>query len=593
MDYKKLQEENERRRAAIRGGIEDAKEIRRRLTDKKRFGDDFEFWAERCVKIRHKLTGRLIPFRLNRAQKHLLQEMEEMRRGGKPIRVILLKSRQWGGSTLIQIYMAWIQIVHRENWHSLICAHVKDTAATIRGMYSRLLADYPKIYLGGKTAPEFKGFERSQNTRELTGRKCRVTIGSAESQDSSRGNDFSMAHLSEVAFWRTGPSHSPIDMMRAVTSGIPMEPYTLIAIESTANGVGNYFHNEWLRAESGRSGYKAVFVPWYMAEFNEMEVDDVEELWESLNEYERELWMHHEVTLEQLKWYHHKRLEYPSHEVMKAEYPTTPVEAFTNTGNNVFSMGDIERLRSGVEMPAERGVIRGNSETGPESMKNVRFVSGIGGRGGETLVWRRPEAGRGYVVAVDVGGRSERSDWSVIAVISRRDGERLPEVVAQWRGHLDHDLIAWKAAAMATYYNRATLVVESNTLESEVGQADENDGAYLLQQLNHCYRNLYRRRAEDMVIERPSMRVGFHTNRRTKQMIINHLISIVREGSYIEHDGAALNEYATYERKANGSLGARNGCHDDLLMTRAIGLYVADTSPWLDGPDRLASLRRG
>ena len=76
-------------------------------------------------------------------------------------------------------------------------------------------------------------------------------------------------------------------------------------------------------------------------------------------------------------------------------------------------------------------------------------------------------------------------------------------------------------------------------------------------------------------------------------MIINHLISIVREGSYIEHDGAALNEYATYERKANGSLGARNGCHDDLLMTRAIGLYVADTSPWLDGPDRLASLRRG
>ena len=216
MDYKKLQEENERRRASIRGGIEDAKEIRRRLTDKKRFGDDFEFWAERCVKIRHKLTGRLIPFRLNRAQKHLLQEMEEMRRGGKPIRVILLKSRQWGGSTLIQIYMAWIQIVHRENWHSLICAHVKDTAATIRGMYSRLLADYPKIYLGGKAAPEFKGFERSQNTRELTGRKCRVTIGSAESQDSSRGNDFSMAHLSEVAFWRTGPSHSPIDMMRAV-----------------------------------------------------------------------------------------------------------------------------------------------------------------------------------------------------------------------------------------------------------------------------------------------------------------------------------------------------------------------------------------
>ncbi|MCH5245376.1 MAG: hypothetical protein J1E84_02845 [Muribaculaceae bacterium] len=594
MELKELIKENERRRAAIEAQRRrEIAPVRRRKEDSRRFSQDFEFWAERCVKIRHKLTGKMVSFRLNRAQKNLLEVMEEMRLKGEPIRVILLKSRQWGGSTLIQIYMAWIQMIHRENWHSLVCAHVKDTAATIRGMYSRMLEDYPKVYVGsGKAAPQFKCYERSHNTRVLSGRNCRVTISSAESQDSVRGNDFSMAHLSEVAFWRSGTARTPMDMMRAVTSGIPMEPYTLIAIESTANGAGNYFHSEWLRAEGGRSAYRAVFVPWYMAEFNELAVNDAGELWDSLDEYERRLWREHEITLEQLNWYHHKRMESPSHEVMKAEYPTTPQEAFVNTGNNVFGINDIDRLRLGVVPPLLRGNIEGDCITGRGSMENVRFKEAPSCSSGETHVWQLPEPGRHYVAAVDVGGRWEGSDYSVIAVFSRREDDRQPELVAQWRGHLDHDLMAWKAAAMATFYNRALLIVESNTLESEVGLTEENDGAYLLQQLNHSYLHLYRRRVEDAVVSRPVMRVGFHTNRRTKQMIINHLISIVRDGEYIEHDEEALNELSTYERKRTGAYGARSGCHDDLLMTRAIALFVMDTEPSPGDGELLEGLKR-
>jgi len=60
-----------------------------------------------------------------------------MRTAGKPIRLILLKARQWGGSTLVQIYMAWIQLVHCRNWNSVICAHLKESAANIKGMYSK------------------------------------------------------------------------------------------------------------------------------------------------------------------------------------------------------------------------------------------------------------------------------------------------------------------------------------------------------------------------------------------------------------------------------------------------------------------------
>lgn len=92
------------------------------VSNRARMRHDFAFWCRTCVQIRDKQTGTYVPFVLNRPQRKALAAMEEQRRKGEPIRIIMLKARQWGGSTLIQMYMAWIQIMHRENWHSFICA---------------------------------------------------------------------------------------------------------------------------------------------------------------------------------------------------------------------------------------------------------------------------------------------------------------------------------------------------------------------------------------------------------------------------------------------------------------------------------------
>ena len=135
-----------------------------------RLRHDFEFWAWRCVKIKDKISARDVPFTLNRAQRRLLDVFERQRLAGEPIRVILLKSRQWGGSTLTQIYMAWLQIVHRRNWHSLICAHVKDTAAVIRAMYAKLLENYPEELWEDDAAPRFAPLPGTANTRTIAGR---------------------------------------------------------------------------------------------------------------------------------------------------------------------------------------------------------------------------------------------------------------------------------------------------------------------------------------------------------------------------------------------------------------------------------------
>lgn len=551
---------------------------------------DFEYWAATCGTIRDKETGRITPLVLNRPQRRVLSIIEEQRRADRPIRLILLKARQWGGSTLVMYYMAWIQTCVATNWNSLICAQVKDTASTIRGMYTRLIDRYPTELwqadcdiaasgVKGAEEPKLISFEGSRNTRLIPGRGCTITVGSAESQDAIRGGDYAMAHLSEVAFWRDSEQTSPEQFIRAICGSVLQRPLTLIVLESTANGAGNFFHREWLRADKGKSDKTPVFVPWHEIDIYRSELPDdeaAERLWNELDDYERRLWHDRGCTLEAIAWFHSKRLEYPSLELMMAEYPTTAEEAFTYTDRAVFPVEQCERLRAGCRDPVFKGTIAGEADAGPQSLSAIRLIA----ENGNLQIWRMPELSGNplidfnrYIAAVDIGGRSEGSDWSVISVIDTCGGPEgdLPEVVAQWRGHDYHDRLAWTAARLAKYFCEALLVFESNSLEHE---ADADDPSlYILSQVQRHYRRLYMRRDQN-----GSLRAGFHTNRATKSVIINHLIALVRDGRYIERSHLAINELLSYETTPSGGFEARRGCHDDILMSRAIALHVAEAT---------------
>lgn len=537
--------------------------------DRLRCRHDFEYWAFTCVKIRDKLSGNDVPLRLNKPQRKVLAILETDRLAGLPIRLILLKARQWGGSTLIQMYMAWIQLCHRRNWNSVICAHVKDTAGTIRGMYTKLLANYPMARWEGDegSKPEFKCFERSINTREIAGRGCRVTVASSENQEAVRGADYAMAHLSEVAFWRATPNKSPEDFIRAICGSVTLEPLTLIALESTANGVGNYFHSEWLRSKRGESDKHAIFIPWYEIEiYSRTPVDRRETARKMMQKsYLSYLWKLG-CDLDQINWYIMKSSEYTSEEKMMAEFPTTDTEAFTNTGFGVFSQNKVEKLRESCCEAPLRGEINSNGDLTEDEVGNL-------------TVWKRPEVGRKYIAAVDVGGRSAKSDFSVIAVLDISGS--IPEVVAQWRGHCDHDILADKAVDIARFYNKCLLVVESNTLETGnyggENNASDNGNLFVLNRIADKYDNLYCRRVFDSVKNEITLKYGFHTNRSTKPMLVGELVEAVRNTRYIERDSGACDELLTYEQKQNGTYGAKPGYHDDIIMTRAMALLVAAT----------------
>ena len=217
-----------------------------------------------------------------------------------------------------------------------------------------------------------------------------------------------------------------------------------------------------------------------------------------------------------------------------------------------------------------------------EMLRDVRFTPLPSGG---WQIWKLPESEHDfeienrYVAVVDVGGRGARADWSVIVIFDREPmlrGEG-PEVVAQWRGHTDFDILAWRAAMAAQFYGHALLVIESNTLETRDPDrdVDGDQSGFILNRLREVYPNLYaRRRSEEAVLMGAPVRYGFHTNISTKPAIVATLVKVIREGLYTERDQNCLDEYLSYERRQNGSYGAIAGCHDDLLMTRAIGLHI-------------------
>ena len=470
--------------------------------------------------------------------------------------------------------MAWIQLVHCRNWNSVICAHLKESAANIKGMYSKLLANYPDWLLDGEK-PKFKPFERMANTSVIAGRECRVTIGSAESQESVRGIDAAMAHLSEVAFWRNSRMKSPEQVMRSICGSIMLLPCSMVVMESTANGTGSYFHQECERAKRGESDKQFAFVPWFEIEMYTLPIDDYDSFIGSLTDYERMLW-HRGATLEAIAWYRQKRKEYARHADMMAEYPSDDIEAFCYSGERVFDPTLVEKLRRCCCPPRFEGDIHGKEPTGKQSLQEIELEAKPEG---PLKIWEYPakecEMRDRYLAVIDIGGRSDSSDYSVIAVFDRYwmlDGGPA-EVVAQWRGHIDHDLLAWKSAQIAAYYQNALLVIESNTLETE--HDDSEHSAYILDTLSRYYNNLYARQSPpDSIGQKPPSRWGFHMNRATKALVIDAQKNALREGSYIEHDTQARYEHDVYERKPNGSYGAMEGHHDDILITRCIGNYI-------------------
>lgn len=583
-----------------------------------RYKYDYEFFAVVCITIRDKETGAIIPFKLNRAQRRLLIKLEKQRKNNTQILVRILKSRQMGFSTLLQMYMKWIQIIHRQNWNSVVCAHDLTAAINIRSMYDASVKEMPPV---GGIKMSINPFAGTSNIKEIPERGCRITVGTAIKPESVRSQDVKMVHFSEEAFYPSTEGNNPEMLEAGIISAIPKVPYSLIAHESTANGVGDYFYEQWERSKKGETAYEVVFAPWYSITLYECPIagkyyahngkerrGTVEQFISTMNDYEWNLWNNHpECTLENLNWRRMMAATMPNESKMKQEYPSDDIEAFQDSGTPVFRADDLEAMRAECCPPATIGTMI--SRCSPEIavveprrrreiLQEVQFredtdamekyLSGDEKQRQRAIinklqVWEPPDTtekiSNRYLVTFDPQkGTSEGADFGIIKVIDRywmMHGEG-PQVVALFAGHIDKDVTIWIAAMIAKWYNNALLVIESNTYDSD---NKEDESEYVFDTIAQHYTNLYSRTPADKIRSGAPVKYGFNTNKNTKPMVINHFIALLRERAYIERDEETINEGRYFETKKDGSTGAKDGKHDDRLMATMIGLYVCYQMP--------------
>ena len=555
---------------------------------------DFEFWAVSFIKIKPKAGspaaiashGRDVPFKLNRGQRKYLKTILDLWFARKPIRIILLKARQWGGSTLTQIFMMWIQFVHFEKWNSVICAHVKDAAGKIEGMYKNAIDNYP-FALDPKQRSKFtfKPYMGLDSTRVVSGRDCQISIGTAERPNSLRSSDISLAHFSEVAFYKNTDSGSAAEeFVRNVNSSVAPVFGTMIVYESTADGIGDFFYKEWTQAKLDEENnpnlphYSPVFIAWYDIEAYSIKIEDYDRFIREMTDDEYRLFSHG-ATLEQINWYRWKSTDVKDKNRLHSEFPSNDIEAFISTGRPYFPIEDCKRLEATCMPPMLVGEIMSNAVYGSEAMEGIRFVPKQ--EGGRFKVWSLPDKSvmmpSRYVVIVDVNrGLSAKADNGIICVIDRywmtTEGGK-PEVVAEWCGHEIMRYYAWIAARIAKFYNDAYLIIESNTPESTSASGYQLDS--ILDEIAAYYDNMfYRLGSPQDAYSPPPRKYGFNTNRQTKPTFCEHHQVVLANDLYIERCLEAAIEHETFEYKEDGTLGAANASHDDRLITRALGIYI-------------------
>lgn len=297
----------------------------------RRLADDFPFYARNCLKIVTK-EGKITPFVLNSAQTYLYNRIMDQKRRTGMVRIIVVKGRQQGVSTLIEGLGCHITQFNT-NTKAFILTHHSKSTEQLFSMVKNYVNNFPKE-LGELAETD----TQNRNQLSFKASKSSYSVGTAGSDAIGRGFTLQFFHGSEVAFWEN-TSEIAMGALKAVN---PV-PNTYIILESTANGVGNYFHNLAIQGLDKDSTYETVFIPWYwQSEYRRAVPAGFQ-----LTDQEMELKAMYNLTDEQLFWRRRTILEDFEGEEWKfqQEYPNTLDEAFVSGEEAYFDPARIAKAR--------------------------------------------------------------------------------------------------------------------------------------------------------------------------------------------------------------------------------------------------------
>lgn len=295
---------------------------------RRRCRDDFVYYAEKCLKIRTKKDG-LQPFTLNEAQLYIHERAQEQLNDTGKVRMIVLKGRQQGASTYIEGRFYW-RVTHQKGVRAYILTHESEATANLFDMAARYHKNNNPLLMPSTSKDSGKElyFDKLDSGYK---------VGTAGAQETGRSQTIQYFHGSEVAFWPHAEKHA-----RGVLQAVPKDSGEIF-LESTSDGIGNYFYKMWRDAISGKSEYEAVFVPWFWERGYADKVPEDFRLDDSEADYQDLVYSNYGeyLTDDQMMFRRNKISELGSVEAFQREYPATAKEAFESAATRQLIDGNL------------------------------------------------------------------------------------------------------------------------------------------------------------------------------------------------------------------------------------------------------------
>lgn len=561
---------------------------------------DPELYARTNLKIRTKPRpgepDQLEPFNYNFAQRLVTEKIDRQLAETGRIRAIILKARQLGMSTFIagRIYQGCTLWARRR---AMVLADKTDRAAEIFEIYERF-NDEGSPHL----RPPPKTTRKARELAWTTGSK--ITVETANDKDAGRGSTLNFVHASEFALWPY-----PEDTMAGLQDGMPADAGEFW-IESTAQGVGNYFHELWLDAEAGENEFLAIFLPWFIDPGYRLPVTDLEreEILTTTDPWERMaldvgiFWEGRAWRLdpEQLAWRRVKIREKGDERIFKQENPSTAEEAFLLSGSPFFDPEAVRDLFKFARDPIARGSFF-DLGGGAFAFREVDR--------GYVKIWEQPDPNGHYVIGADTaegklaegrdasiadrenerGGR-DYSSADVFKVSELRDHPGKPGVkirvpvlrqVAQVHGRdgLPPETFAQQVYAAAAYWSCPGPPHDRGVRRICLTGVERNhsSGQTTLKQLREVHRHpdLFIHKRMNYRKGQPTLEIGWITDGETRMPMLDALAARVRDGTIEICSKDTLRELATFVRGDDGRPEAQEGAHDDRVISAAIGVQMS------------------
>ena len=508
---------------------------------------DPEVYIPKFLKIRTK-EGKITALRPKPAQQMLLDAVKREREAGRPPRILILKARQLGLSTITEGIM-FQDSATRKLVQTLIVAHRDDSTTKLFRM-NKLFFDYlPRQLQPMCKHSNAKELVFENPTRDPAEKRRRPGLMSSircvtANDGMGRSETLNNVHLSEFAFWKGNKN----EILDGVMQAVPAELNTLVVIESTANGY-NEFKDLWDGAVAGENGWVPLFIAWFHEPKYRMEVPEGT-VWD---EEERALMEAYHLDPEQMAWRrwciavncHGDKRKF------QQEYPSTPEEAFLFSGTPFFNNEDILLRLAAAPEPADVGTFSYPEPEAGEAPAGWAWSSDQ--RTGFIRVFAPPEPGAPYVIGGDTAG--EGSDKFTAWVVDNRTGTQ----VAELEFTFSELLYARQIYCLGMWYNAALIAVETNFSTYPERKLEEWN-----------YPNLYVRERFDTYTRKSVKAFGFQTTPQTRPVILAGLHAVMEETAELVVSRNTLRQMLHFVYNEDRRPEAEEGEHDDLVMAAAI-----------------------